>query len=170
MAQEITDIEALYARLEAAERALAQIRVHHAVMLNTLDKTYSNLTTALDTLSRFKVEYEAVQADLNAARTASELAARHREALEGLVQAYQQGVQIGGGTLAWREQHRLQRRADELLAGDALTPLRTEQLASLIKAYEYFVVEHCTTKDDKAKEARAMLIKQYTRVIGEATA
>jgi len=82
MAQEHTDIEAVYARLEAAERALAQIRAHHAVMLNTLDKTYSNLTTALDTLSRFKVEYEAVQADLNAARTTSTLADKHREALE----------------------------------------------------------------------------------------
>ena len=84
MPQEHTDtgIDAVYARLETAERELARTRAHHVVTLNTLNKTYSNLTTALDTLSRFKVEYEAVQDDLNAARTASELAAHHREALE----------------------------------------------------------------------------------------
>jgi len=111
MAQEITDIEALYARLETAERELAQIRAHHAVMLNTLDKTYSNLTTALDTLSKFKVEYEAVQDDLKAARTASTLADKYREASDDLIRAYYNG----GGTLVRHEQERLAKRAHALL-------------------------------------------------------
>jgi len=80
MAQEHTDIEAVYARLEAAERELDQIRARHDVTLNTLNKTYGNLLTAVDTLSRLKFEYEAVQDDLKAARTASALADKYREA------------------------------------------------------------------------------------------
>jgi len=79
MPQERTDtgIDAVYARLETAERALDQIRARHDVTLNTLNKTYGNLLTAVDTLSRFKSEYEAMETDLKAARTASALADIH---------------------------------------------------------------------------------------------
>ena len=192
MPQEHTDIEALYTRLEAAERALAQIRAHHAVMLNTLDKTYSNLTTALDTLSRFKVEYEAVQDDLNAARTASTLAdIRHSTSRLVLIEvkellakeatldpqwvaslASQKAfiLQQVRGLLGEVAGLTLERRANELLSGDDLTPSKTEQLASLAKAYEYFVVEYFTAKDSKAEAARDMLTAQYNRLLGEVTA
>ena len=192
MAQEHTDIEAVYARLEAAERELAQIRTHHVQTLNTLGKTYSNLLTAVDTLSRFKVEYEAVQDDLNAARTASTLADIHHstsrlvliEVKELLAKeatldpqwvaslASQKAfiLQQVRGLLGEVAGLTLERRANELLSGDDLTPSKTEQLASLAKAYEYFVVEYFTAKDSKAEAARDMLTAQYNRLLGEVTA
>ena len=198
MPQERTDtgIDAVYTRLEAAERELDQIRARHDVTLNTLNKTYSNLLTAVDTLSRLKFEYEEVQADLNAARTALTLADKHREAIDALIRKYiahnqtdaDEQVRVFDGIypdmteecgsdigVCLRDNYKnagltLERRANELLSGDDLTPSKTEQLASLAKAYEYFVTEHCATKDDKAREARTMLIKQYTRVLGEVAA
>ena len=169
-----TGIEAVYTRLEAAERELAQIRTHHVQTLNTLGKTYSNLTTALDTLSRFKVEYEAVQDDLKAARTASELAVRHREASDDLIREMERCV----NTLRedypddGMDEHiaAVHTSIKELLSEDDLTPSKTEQFASLVKDYEYFVVEYFTTKDSKAEAARDMLTAQYNRLLGEVTA
>ena len=194
MPQERTDtgIDAVYARLEAAERELDQIRARHDVTLNTLNKTYSNLLTAVDTLSRFKVEYEAVQDDLNAARTASTLAdIRHSTSRLVLIEvkellakeatldpqwvaslASQKAfiLQQVRGLLGEVAGLTLERRANELLSGDDLTPSKTEQLASLAKAYEYFVVEYFTAKDSKAEAARDMLTAQYNRLLGEVTA
>ena len=96
-----------------------------------------------------------IESDLQAARTAAELAATHHEASDILIREFQaymrsQGLCEGknGEPVAelapnWIErENALHKRADELLGEVTLTP-------------------------SKAEEARDMLIEQYNRVLGE---